>query len=128
MIGRALQPQQEQVVNIFFDRKETESQVVITISPWWLYLSLGLVAVMVLPRIGQDSEAPAGIASILALCALMIVSIWRLLSMSRVRGEIFRAMKAGSVQMTGSRFNPASPMTITIEKKDAESPESKEAD
>ena len=115
-------------MSIFFDRKETESQVVITISPWWLYLSLGLVAVMVLPRIGQDSEAPAGIASIFALCALMIVSIWRLLSMSRVRGEIFRAMKAGSVQMSGSRFNPASPMTITIEKKDVESPESKEAE
>jgi hypothetical protein len=29
---------------------------------------------------------------------------------------MFRAMKDGSVQMSGSRFDPKAPMTITIEK------------
>lgn len=114
-------------MSIFFERNETASHVVITISPWWLYVSLGLLAVILLPRIGQDAQAPAGIASTLALGALLIVSLWRLLSMRGVRGEMFRAMKEGSVEMSGSRFNPASPMTIKIKKKDANLPEPKDA-
>ncbi|MFT5447154.1 MAG: hypothetical protein ACI9DC_002329 [Gammaproteobacteria bacterium] len=108
------------MVSIFFDRNETASHVVIKISPWWLYVSLGLIAVMLVPRIGQDAAAPSGIVSTLALWALIIVSIWRLLKMRGVRGEIFRAMKEGSVQMSGSRFNPTSPMTIKIQKKNVE--------
>ena len=107
-------------MNIFFKRIETATHVIITISPWWLYISLGLVAVILLPRFGQDAAAPAGMASTLALCALMIVSLWRLLKMSGVRGEIFRAMRQGSAQTSGSRFNPASPLTITIQKNDAD--------
>jgi hypothetical protein len=71
---------------------------------------------MALPQIRGDAEGLGALVSGLGFWAFLIFLSWRFIRMRGVRGEMFRAVKDGAVQMSGSRFKPKAPMAITIEK------------
>ena len=114
-------------MSIFFDREETDTHVLITISPWWLYVSMGLIALMLVPRLGQDAGGEVSTVSTVALWVLIVVALWRFVQRRGVRREIFRAMKDRTIEMSGSRFNPNAPMKIRIGKQGTQAADKEES-
>lgn len=102
-------------MKIFFDRFETDKEIVVIYKPYFLYfLAVALVFWGVADQLPQN-DAMKTLASFFWFTAIAVV-VWRYISMREVWGEMREAMTKGAVVMSGSKFNPANPLTVRIPK------------
>jgi hypothetical protein len=104
-------------MSVFYDRAETGEEVVITYRPYsWYVIFLLFVGSLVAGDVGTGP--PAILKGVLWACfaALLLV---RFFVMRGVNSEVRRAMKGGSVVMSGSAFNAKNPLTARIRKSGA---------
>ncbi len=101
-------------MKFFYDRTETDTEVVIVYRPYSWYLLFGLLAVYLV-----SGELPAGGLSELkglAWAAIIALMVTRFFAMRGVNATVREAMKKGAVQMSGSSLSPKNPLTARIPK------------
>jgi len=98
----------------FYDRTETENEIVITYkyhAAAWILIFGGFAVAYIGPYTGLSKTAALAIV----LGILFIVFIYILGKISPNR-EIRKAMKLGRVQVSGSKFSFSNPLTFRIKK------------
>jgi len=102
-------------MNFFFDRTETDKEIVVVNKPYFLYLIfLALILWVAADQFPEHTavKSMAGLAWFLAI----VVMLLRYLSMRKVWREMREAMQIGEVTMSGSKFNPSNPLVVRISK------------
>ena len=100
-------------MKFFFERAETESEVIVTYNSYFLYLVLGLLTVS---YVAKYFGAPDEVGMVFSLVMLAVV-LWRTVNIPGVKKEIRAAMRAGcGIRMSGSQFNIRNPYTVRISK------------
>jgi hypothetical protein len=102
-------------MDLFFSRRETDREVVITHKPWFHFLLIAAIAVWGIAGTQPEESVLRGWAGLLWFVTIAVM-VWRAVSMRKVWREMNVAMKAGGVSMRGSRFNPLDPLTVHIAK------------
>ena len=103
-------------MSFFYDREETEAEIVIRYKPTWIYVATGLVLSMLSLGLLQQNMTISPVPNGVAMWCLIGLAVWYALDTRRVRREIFAAMRQGQISMRGSRFRPKDPITFTIHK------------
>lgn len=97
-------------MSVFFERKEDEKEITIVLKYQALFYIL-LVCGIILPYTKIDNFAQISISGLIVI--FLIVYILSKISINR---EITKAMKAGSVEVSGSKFSFSNPLTYKIKK------------
>lgn len=99
---------------LFYDRIETENEIKIVLkyqAAFYILLLGCFVFVYAAPYTGMSEST--GMIILLSVLALMIIYAVSKIGIGR---EIKKAMKFGSVQISGSKFSFSHPLTFTIKK------------
>ncbi|ELR63359.1 hypothetical protein C942_03893 [Photobacterium marinum] len=99
-------------MNIFFERKESDDKVQITLKPHSLYAMLAMLAVWLTNDLVLQSAPMAQII----MPVFMVFIVIRFFSLIRVQKEVLVAMKQGKVTTSGSKFSFSNPFTYIITK------------
>ena len=102
-------------MSLFFEREETEDEVIVTHKPYFLYVLLGALLLAAISNNFEFSETAKSVVGLVWLFAIVIF-ICRFISIRGVQKEMLGAMKSGGVSISGSRFNPKDPMIVRIPK------------
>src|SRR5688572_8394802 len=94
---------------------ETEDEVIIVHKPYVLYALAGAIVLWVVAGIVPEDSPIKGIAGFVWLLVLVLI-VWRFINMRQYRNEMSEAMTKGAVEMSGSIFSPARPLTVRISK------------
>lgn len=105
-------------MKIFFERRETDDEIVVVHKPYFMYFFIAVMAV-VLVTTNMPENPMASIASIVLLFILGGVLVVRFFSMRGCNKEVIQAMKQGKVEMSGSKLSPSQPLTFRIKKAEA---------
>jgi len=104
-------------MNFFFDRTETDKEIVVVNKPYFLYLIfIALILWVAADQFPTHTvvKSMAGFAWFLAI----VVVLLRYLSMRKVWREMREAMQIGEIAMSGSKLNPSNPLVVRIKKID----------
>ncbi|WP_299020444.1 hypothetical protein [uncultured Photobacterium sp.] len=99
-------------MNFFFERKESDNRIMITLKPHSLYVMLVMLAVWLANDLLLQSAPMAQVI----MPVFIVFMVVRFFSLIRVQKEVLVAMKLGKVKMSGSKFSFANPFTYTISK------------
>lgn len=102
-------------MNLLYERKETNDQVVVVFKPYSMYLLLFvLVALMALTFIPALTTYIA-LGNLLMVVAAIVV-LMRIVSMFKINQEIRKAMSEDRVSISGGKFSAKNPLTFVIKK------------
>jgi len=102
-------------MKLFFERSETDKEIIVVHKPYFLYFFLLALALWVVSDRLPQNDIVKSLAGLTWLSALVIL-IWRYISMRGVLKETREALNRGEVAMSGSKFNPSHPLTVRIRK------------
>lgn len=102
-------------MNFFFERSETDKEIIVVNKPYFLYL---FFLALILLAAGDQFPEHTAIKSIAALTwfLALVVMVLRYFSMRKVWREMRAAMRSGEVTMSGSKLNPSNPLVVRIPK------------
>eukprot|EP00919_Chromeraceae_sp_WS-2016_P065215 GHVR01154358.1.p1 GENE.GHVR01154358.1~~GHVR01154358.1.p1 ORF type:complete len:104 (+),score=3.81 GHVR01154358.1:134-445(+) len=102
-------------MNLLYERKETNDQVVVIFKPYSMYLLLFvLLALMALTFIPALSSYVM-LGNVLMAVAAIVVMM-RIVSMFKINQEIRKAMSEDKVSITGGKLSAKNPLTFVIKK------------
>ncbi|TMN86844.1 hypothetical protein CWB72_17815 [Pseudoalteromonas phenolica] len=101
-------------MKIFYERTETEDNVILVFKPYYLYMLFGALALEVI----KNQFLSLGLQSISGVIWFFVFTliVVRFISMRKINSELSKAMKVGDISLSGSKFNPKNPLTATIPK------------
>lgn len=102
-------------MNLFFEREETEDEIVVTHKPYFLYVLLGALLLAVISNNFGFSETAKSLVGLVWFFTI-VMFIWRFISIRGIQKEMTTAMKSGGITISGSRFNFKDPMIVRIPK------------
>lgn len=102
-------------MGFFFERTETENEIVVVYKPYFLYVFFLAFLVSALANQLPDSATFKSVAGLIWLSALALF-FFRFVAMRKTWGEMREAMRTGAVSVSGSKLSPSNPLTYRIPK------------
>ncbi len=103
-------------LGLFFERKETEKDIVIVQKPYFYYLIIGAMVSYYVGVSFPNFSLLITVSTIFWL-AFSLFFVINLKSIITTRIEVSRYMKKGQVLMSGSRLSIKNPVTYTMSKR-----------
>lgn len=102
-------------MRLFFHRSEDDEAVVIRYTSTWFYLLVAGVLGLILLSVVQLPFNPDPFKQFIFVGYVALFVLYYMVTF-KTRREIFKAIRQRRIKVNGSRFNPAKPLVVTIEK------------
>jgi len=97
-----------------YDRSETHNEITIVYKYHPVFYIL-LLACFVIAYAGSYVGMSETVAMVIVLCVLFVLIFYHV-AIRSVNSEVKKAMRAGSVELSGSKFSFSNPLTFRIKK------------
>ncbi|MFA6024432.1 MAG: hypothetical protein WC777_04440 [Candidatus Gracilibacteria bacterium] len=101
-------------MSFLYNRVETKDKVKISFKNYYLWY-LNITAIFAMAFVKPGSELTY-IATILVFLLLLAIFLYQFIVRMNLATEIGKAMKNGSVEVSGSKFSNKNPLTYIIKK------------
>ena len=102
-------------MSFFFERSETETEIVVIHKPYYLYVFFLVLILWVAADLFPEHSTIKSIAGFAWVTAIALM-VSRYFAMRKTWNEMKDAMQKGGVTMSGSKLNPSDPLTVRIPK------------
>ncbi len=103
------------IMNFFYERAETETEVTITFKSHWVYFFYATLILCVARAVYPEIQPLSEFTSVATYSVLALVGI-RIFKTKGVNKEVQEAVKAKKAKLTGATLSPINPLVVVISK------------